>query len=221
MEPLPNAMFRVVLDNGHKVLAHISGKMRMHFIRILPGDKVKVAGTGIGKGFQGTVKRHNFGRGPVTHGSHNVRKPGSIGASAFPSRTLKGMRAGGHMGSDRVTVKNLTVVRVDAPNNLLVVRGSVPVPSIRTSRRRSGSRSAIRSGHSTSVTPAAWRSSTMPPASFVPPMSMPTRYRRASAKDFLDHVLIAVVDPLLLDEIPFEVKDDHAMPSEPAAVALR
>jgi len=90
------------------------------------GDALKVTGTSRGHGFQGVVKRHHFRGGAATHGSMFHRAPGSIGASAFPSRTLKGMRAGGHMGSERVTVKNVEVVRVDAPNNLLVVRGSVP-----------------------------------------------------------------------------------------------
>jgi large subunit ribosomal protein L3 len=90
------------------------------------GDKVAVTGTSKGKGFQGVVKRHHFRGGDATHGSMFHRAPGSIGASAFPSRVLKGMRAGGHMGSDRVTVRNLEVVRVDETNNLLVVRGSVP-----------------------------------------------------------------------------------------------
>jgi large subunit ribosomal protein L3 len=90
------------------------------------GDTIAVSGTSRGKGFQGVVKRHNFRGGAATHGSMFHRAPGSIGASAFPSRTLKGMRAAGHMGSERVTVRNLQVVRVDAGNNLLVVRGSVP-----------------------------------------------------------------------------------------------
>ena len=90
------------------------------------GDAISVTGVSRGMGFQGVVKRHHFRGGAATHGSMFHRAPGSIGASAFPSRTLKGMRAGGHMGSDRVTVKNLQVVRVDAPNNLLIVRGSVP-----------------------------------------------------------------------------------------------
>jgi large subunit ribosomal protein L3 len=90
------------------------------------GDALKVTGVSRGHGFQGVVKRHHFRGGAATHGSMFHRAPGSIGASAFPSRTLKGMRAGGHMGSERVTVKNVQVVRVDAPNNLLVVRGSVP-----------------------------------------------------------------------------------------------
>src|SRR6201995_860272 len=78
-----------------------------------PGDKVKVSGTGIGKGFQGTIKRHNFGRGPVTHGSHNVRQPGSIGAAATPSRLLKGMKMAGGMGGKRATQVGLTVRSVD------------------------------------------------------------------------------------------------------------
>src|SRR6267154_5162893 len=74
-----------------------------------PGDKIKVAGIGIGKGFQGTIKRHNFSRGPVTHGSHNVRKPGSIGASATPSRVFKGIRGPGQMGNKRITQRGLEV----------------------------------------------------------------------------------------------------------------
>ncbi len=90
------------------------------------GDSVTVSGTSRGHGFQGVVKRHHFRGGAATHGSMFHRAPGSIGASAFPSRTLPGMRAAGHMGSEKVTVRNLTVVRVDAGNNLLVVRGSVP-----------------------------------------------------------------------------------------------
>ena len=91
-----------------------------------PGDSVSVTGVSKGKGFQGVVKRHNFRGGAATHGSMFHRAPGSIGASAYPSRVLKGMRAGGHMGQDRVTVRNLEVVRIDAGNNLLVVRGAVP-----------------------------------------------------------------------------------------------
>jgi large subunit ribosomal protein L3 len=91
-----------------------------------PGDNVSVTGLSKGKGFQGVVKRHHFRGGAATHGSMFHRAPGSIGASAFPSRVLKGMRAGGHMGADRVTVRNLTVVRVDAGNNIMVLNGSVP-----------------------------------------------------------------------------------------------
>jgi large subunit ribosomal protein L3 len=94
-----------------------------------PGDKVKVSGISIGKGFQGTVKRHNFGRGPVTHGSHNIRKPGSIGASATPSRVFKGVRMAGRMGGKRVTQRGLTVHSVDAERNLLLLKGAVPGPT--------------------------------------------------------------------------------------------
>ena len=90
------------------------------------GERVDVIGTSRGKGFQGVVKRHHFAGGRMSHGSMHHRAPGSIGASAFPSRVLKGMRAAGHMGSDRVTAKNLEVVRVDAENNVLVVKGAVP-----------------------------------------------------------------------------------------------
>jgi large subunit ribosomal protein L3 len=93
-----------------------------------PGDTVKISGTSKGKGFQGTVKRHNFARGPVSHGSHNVRAPGSIGAAAYPARVFKGIRGPGQMGNKRVTQKGLEVVRVDADKNLLMVRGSVPGP---------------------------------------------------------------------------------------------
>jgi large subunit ribosomal protein L3 len=92
------------------------------------GDKVKVSGVGIGKGFQGTIKRHRFHRGPVTHGSHNVRKPGSIGASATPSRVFKGVRMAGHMGGRRVTQVGLTIHSVDTERNLLLVKGAVPGP---------------------------------------------------------------------------------------------
>jgi large subunit ribosomal protein L3 len=92
------------------------------------GDKVKVSGVGIGKGFQGTIKRHRFHRGPVTHGSHNIRKPGSIGASATPSRVFKGVRMAGHMGGRRVTQVGLTIHSVDTERNLLLVKGAVPGP---------------------------------------------------------------------------------------------
>ena len=91
-----------------------------------PGDRVKVAGISIGKGYQGTIKRHGFTRGPVSHGSHNVRKPGSIGASAYPSRVFKGMKMSGRMGGNRVTQPGLVVHEVDPERNLLLVRGSVP-----------------------------------------------------------------------------------------------
>lgn len=90
------------------------------------GETVKVTGVSIGKGFQGTIKRHNFSRGPVTHGSHNVRKPGSIGASATPSRVFKGMKMAGRMGGKRVTQVGLTIVDTDPEQNLLLVKGAVP-----------------------------------------------------------------------------------------------
>ena len=93
-----------------------------------PGDKVKVAGISIGKGFQGTIKRHRFHRGPASHGSHNIRKPGSIGASATPSRVFKGMKMAGHMGAHRVTQVGLTVHAVDVERNLLLIKGAVPGP---------------------------------------------------------------------------------------------
>jgi large subunit ribosomal protein L3 len=104
-----------------------------------PGDRVKISGKSKGKGFQGTVKRHNFSRGPVTHGSHNVRAPGAIGASATPSRVFKGIRGPGQMGGGRVTQRGVEVVRVDSERNLLLLRGSVPGPpggtvEIRTDR---------------------------------------------------------------------------------------
>jgi large subunit ribosomal protein L3 len=90
------------------------------------GQRVKVSGISIGKGFQGGIKRHNFSRGPVSHGSHNVRAPGSIGASAFPARVFKGMKMPGQMGNKRITQKGLEVADVDAERNLLLIRGSVP-----------------------------------------------------------------------------------------------
>jgi large subunit ribosomal protein L3 len=93
-----------------------------------PGDKVKVAGTSIGKGFQGTIKRHRFHRGPKTHGSHNIRKPGSIGASATPSRVFKGMKMAGQLGNKRATQVGLTIHSVDLERNLLLIKGAVPGP---------------------------------------------------------------------------------------------
>jgi large subunit ribosomal protein L3 len=93
-----------------------------------PGDKIKVSGISIGKGFAGTIKRHNFSRGPVSHGSHNVRAPGSIGASATPSRVFRGQKMAGQMGSKRVTQVGLRVHAVDPEENLLLVKGAVPGP---------------------------------------------------------------------------------------------
>lgn len=92
------------------------------------GQTVKISGTSKGKGFQGTVKRHNFARGPVTHGSHNVRIPGAIGQAATPSRVFKGIRGPGQMGNERRTQRGLRIVDVRADENLLLLRGSVPGP---------------------------------------------------------------------------------------------
>jgi large subunit ribosomal protein L3 len=90
------------------------------------GDRIDVVGNGRGKGFQGVVKRHHFGGGAATHGSMFHRAPGSIGASSYPSRVVKGMRAAGRMGGGRVTIRNVKVLRVDADNNLLIVEGGIP-----------------------------------------------------------------------------------------------
>jgi large subunit ribosomal protein L3 len=108
-----------------------------------PGDTVKVSGISIGKGFAGTIKRHNFGRGPKTHGSHNIRKPGSVGASATPSRVFKGIRMAGRLGGKRVTQIGLTVHSVDPDQSLLLVKGAVPGPKnglveVREEVRRAG-----------------------------------------------------------------------------------
>ena len=101
------------------------------------GQRVKVSGSSKGKGFQGTIKRHNFKSGPKTHGSHNVRAPGSIGASATPSRVFKGIRGPGRMGGGRVTQRGLTVVEILPGKNLLLVRGAVPGPTGATVEVRS------------------------------------------------------------------------------------
>ena len=119
---------------GHRHLVEFRGSSELQVGETVtvesfaPGDRIKVSGTSIGKGFQGTIKRHNFGRGPMSHGSHNIRKPGSIGASATPSRVFKGTRMAGHMGAQRVTQTGLVVHEVDAERNLLLVRGAVPGP---------------------------------------------------------------------------------------------
>jgi large subunit ribosomal protein L3 len=102
-----------------------------------PGQKVKIAAKAIGKGFQGTIKRHNFHRGPVSHGSHNVRAPGSVGASADPARVFKGMKMPGQMGAGRATQRGLEVVEVDTEQNLLLIKGSVPGPKNGTVEVRS------------------------------------------------------------------------------------
>ena len=112
--------FRVAGEDEVKVGDKVSVE------QFAPGDLVHVVATSKGKGFQGVVKRHHFRGGAATHGSMFHRAPGGIGASAYPSRVIKGMKAAGHMGSDRVTVRNITVVRVDAANNTLLVRGAVP-----------------------------------------------------------------------------------------------
>jgi large subunit ribosomal protein L3 len=93
------------------------------------GDTIDVVGRSKGRGFAGTIKRHHFARGPMSHGSMNIRAPGSIGQSAYPSRVMKGLRSSGHMGDERVTTKGLTVAKVDADNNLIMVRGAVPGPN--------------------------------------------------------------------------------------------
>ena len=94
-----------------------------------PGDKIKVTGISKGKGFAGTIKRHNFSRGPVTHGSHNIRKPGSIGASAYPARVFKGQKMPGRLGGKRRTQVGLTVHSTDLERNLILVKGAVPGPT--------------------------------------------------------------------------------------------
>jgi large subunit ribosomal protein L3 len=102
-----------------------------------PGQRVKVSAVSIGKGFQGTIKRHNFSRGPTSHGSHNIRAPGSIGASADPARVFRGTGMPGQTGARRVTQRGAEVVEVDAERNLLLVRGSVPGPKNATVEVRS------------------------------------------------------------------------------------
>lgn len=94
------------------------------------GDKVNISGISKGRGFQGTIKRHGFSRGPETHGNRNHRKPGSIGNSAWPAKVIKGKKMPGHMGTDRETVKNLTIVEIKHEENLLLVKG--PVPGFKT-----------------------------------------------------------------------------------------
>ncbi|MGP0102610.1 MAG: 50S ribosomal protein L3 [Solirubrobacteraceae bacterium] len=119
------AEFRDVLDPAHPLA--LGDAVTVDSFEV--GARVKISGTSKGKGFQGTIKRHNFASGPKSHGSHNVRAPGSIGASAWPARVMKGIRGPGQMGNKRVTQKGLEVVRVDAKENLLMVRGSVPGPT--------------------------------------------------------------------------------------------
>ena len=113
---------RLDAENG----AEVSVGDKVLVDQFAEGDSIEVVGKSKGRGFQGTIKRHHFSRGPESHGSMNVRRPGSIGQSAYPSRVIKGTRSSGHMGDARVTLKGLTVARVDVENNLLMVRGSVP-----------------------------------------------------------------------------------------------
>jgi large subunit ribosomal protein L3 len=114
--------FRLSDANGSEV--NVGDKVLVD--QFAEGDSIELVGKSKGRGFQGTIKRHHFNRGPESHGSMNVRRPGSIGQSAYPSRVIKGTRSSGHMGDARVTLKGLTVARVDVENNLLMVRGSVP-----------------------------------------------------------------------------------------------
>jgi large subunit ribosomal protein L3 len=114
--------FRLSDANGSEV--NVGDKVLVD--QFAEGDSIELIGKSKGRGFQGTIKRHHFNRGPESHGSMNVRRPGSIGQSAYPSRVIKGTRSSGHMGDARVTIKGLTVARVDVENNLLMVRGAVP-----------------------------------------------------------------------------------------------
>jgi large subunit ribosomal protein L3 len=136
------------------------------------GDSVKVSGIGIGKGFAGTIKRHRFHRGPKSHGSHNIRKPGSIGASATPSRVFKGIRMAGRLGGKRVTQVGLKVHEVDVENNLLLVKGRRPGPEERH-RRDQGGEAACRPAapleHPSSTLRASRRSRSRSTATFSPP----------------------------------------------------
>jgi large subunit ribosomal protein L3 len=121
------AEFREEDGGGSEIPQQLGGSVTVESFEV--GTRVKVSGTSKGKGFQGTIKRHNFASGPKSHGSHNVRAPGSIGASATPSRVFKGIRGPGQMGNKRATQKGLEIIAVDKEENLLLVRGSVPGPS--------------------------------------------------------------------------------------------
>src|SRR3989440_5322668 len=120
-------MSRVVEFRGEAGELVLGEKVTVETFEV--GARVKISGTSKGKGFQGTIKRHNFASGPKSHGSHNVRAPGSIGASATPSRVFKGIRGAGRMGGGRVTQRGLTVVDVLEDRNLLLLRGAVPGPT--------------------------------------------------------------------------------------------
>jgi large subunit ribosomal protein L3 len=116
--------FRTVSASGDTAAPQVGDQVLASIFA--DGERVDVIGTGRGKGFQGVVKRHHFGGGAATHGSMFHRAPGSIGASSFPSRVIKGMRAAGRMGGGRITIHNLKVLRVDTENHLLVVEGGIP-----------------------------------------------------------------------------------------------
>jgi large subunit ribosomal protein L3 len=120
-------------ERGHLGKHDIAPHRHLHEFRgafeLAAGDAIKVSGRSKGKGFAGTVKRHGFSRGPVTHGSHNVRAPGSIGQSATPSRVIKGVRMAGHMGNKNITQRGLQVLDRDVERNLLLVTGAVPGPT--------------------------------------------------------------------------------------------
>jgi large subunit ribosomal protein L3 len=122
--PPTRVLKEIRLDGANGSEVNVGDKVLVD--QFAEGDSVELVGKSKGRGFQGTIKRHHFNRGPESHGSMNVRKPGSIGQSAYPSRVIKGTRSSGHMGDARVTLKGLTVARVDVENNLLMVRGSVP-----------------------------------------------------------------------------------------------
>jgi large subunit ribosomal protein L3 len=119
----PTRVLREIRLNGE---AEVSVGDQIKADMFSDGDKIEVVGKSKGRGFAGTIKRHKFHRGPESHGSMSVRAPGSIGQSAYPSRVIKGTKSSGHMGDARVTVKGLTVAKVDAENNLLMIRGAVP-----------------------------------------------------------------------------------------------
>jgi large subunit ribosomal protein L3 len=115
---------KTLVEVDYEGEANVGDRVQVDIFK--PGDTIDVVGKSKGKGFQGVVKRHHFAGGRATHGSMFHRAPGSIGASAFPSRVMKGMRMGGRMGGDQVTVKNLRVTKIDPENNLIYVRGAVP-----------------------------------------------------------------------------------------------
>ena len=115
---------RTLVEVDYDGEANVGDRVQVDIFKA--GDSIDVVGKSKGKGFQGVMKRHHFGGGRATHGSMFHRAPGSIGASAFPSRVMKGMRMAGRMGGDQVTVKNLRVTRIDADNNLIYIRGAVP-----------------------------------------------------------------------------------------------